>query len=377
MKAAHPSKLDLEVRLASLLERERTLRGLLLDARDALLRNRLGPAAPARPPSSPHPRQAGAEEGREPAGYAELRTRLRTLLGSTLPAEARVLVVSRGDRRLLDLGSAGTGRHFPDDGYGEYLGHHPADSAAAIRQLERHRRRGAGFLVFPATARWWLQHYQAFAEHLADRYRKVADEPSTGVVYDLREPASVASGDRAEERAIRSPRSSSRPLAAVTIISRNYLAQARVLARSFIEHEPRGRFYLLIVDRLPDDVEVGVEVTTLDPGELEIPSFYEMCFKYGVIELATAVKPFVLSHLFQEYGEEDVVFFDPDILVTRPLTELRKALDVGDIVLTPHITRPLPLDGKRPTEPDIMISGAYNLGFIALRRSQETERFLG
>jgi hypothetical protein len=117
-------------------------------------------------------------------------------------------------------------------------------------------------------------------------------------------------------------------------------------------------------------------VTLVEPRELEIPNFFEMCFKYGVVELSTAVKPYLLSLLGERYGEEEVVYLDPDILILRPLDELRPALDGGGIVLTPHILRPLPVDGKRPNEQDIMISGAFNLGFIALRRSAETREFL-
>ena len=33
-----------------------------------------------------------------------------------------------------------------------------------------------------------------------------------------------------------------------TIIARNYLAQARVLAETFREHHPDGRFFVLVID---------------------------------------------------------------------------------------------------------------------------------
>lgn len=167
-----------------------------------------------------------------------------------------------------------------------------------------------------------------------------------------------------------------RPLAAVTIISRNYLAQARTVAQTFLRHEPESRFYLLVVDGLPEGADLGVETTVIDLEELAIPNLYEMCFKYGVVEFSTAVKPYLLSLLLGEYGEEEILYFDPDLMIMRRLDELRRALAEGDIVLTPHITRPLPVDGKRPNEQDIMISGAYNLGFLALRRSPQSQEFL-
>ncbi len=54
--------------------------------------------------------------------------------------------------------------HFPQDASGGYAGHHPHDSATAIAELEELRRRGAEYLVLPATARWWLDFYGGLAD---------------------------------------------------------------------------------------------------------------------------------------------------------------------------------------------------------------------
>lgn len=351
--------------VSSLNGKGRQLRSLLLDARDATMRLRVG-----------------CEQASDGSGarwndteYRALRSRLGAMVEEAVPYGSAVLMVSRGDDDLLALESGERARHFPCGDDGRYLGHHPADDRTAIDLLEGQRRRGAEFLVLPATSLWWLDHYGELRRHLEDRYRRVAEDEGTGVVFDLRRRATAS---RPAVYASRRPRTeaSTRPLAAVTIVSRNYLAQARVLARSFLEHEPESRFYLLVVDRLPEGVEFGADVTLVDPQELDVPGFYEMCFKYGVVEFSTAVKPYVLSYLFDRCGEDEVAYFDPDIMIMRPLEELRQALTEGDIVLTPHIMRPLPLDGKRPSEQDIMISGAYNLGFIALRRSAVTSEFL-
>lgn len=167
-----------------------------------------------------------------------------------------------------------------------------------------------------------------------------------------------------------------RPFAACTIVCRNYLAQARALFESFGANEPTVRRYLLVLDAEPGDVDVDPGIEVVSPGRLPVPEFASMSFKYGVVEFNTAVKPFLLSLLLDQYGEREVAYFDPDILVMRRLDELRAALATSSIVLTPHITRPIPDDGLTPSEPDIMVSGAYNLGFIGLRDTEETRRFL-
>src|SRR5262249_20304187 len=155
-------------------------------------------------------------------------------------------------------------------------------------------------------------------------------------------------------------------MAGCTIISRNYLSHARTLAKSYARHEPGGRFYLFIVDGLPEGAEVGADVQLLGPKELALPNFYEICFEYDVAELCTAVKPSLLLLLLNHFGEEQVVFLDPDILVLKPLEELRGPLAAGRVVLTPHTLQAFPTDGRRPCDQEILLAGAFNLGFIGL-----------
>src|SRR5207249_6890693 len=111
-----------------------------------------------------------------PEAYRALVRRIQEVAGTTLPAGAGVLVVSRGDDVLLDLGGP-RGLHFPQTDQGVYAGHHPSDSAAAIAHLEALRGKGAEYLLFPQTAFWWLDHYTDFRGHLDRHYdRAWADE---------------------------------------------------------------------------------------------------------------------------------------------------------------------------------------------------------
>jgi GT2 family glycosyltransferase len=125
-------------------------------------------------------------ERREKPAYRELVGRIRQLVFETVPAGARIAVISKGDAELLRL----DGRqawHFPEGDDGAYAGHHPANSDACIAELERQRARGAEYLLIPDTARWWLQHYARFGEHLHARYGAIADEPSLATIVALSE----------------------------------------------------------------------------------------------------------------------------------------------------------------------------------------------
>jgi GT2 family glycosyltransferase len=118
------------------------------------------------------------------AGYQRMREQIREAVGTTVPAGATVLVISRGDDALLALDGR-LGWHFPRTAGGVYAGYYPADSAAAIEMLESERARGAGYLLIPETAAWWLDHYGEFREHLKGRYREALSETDTCVLYSL------------------------------------------------------------------------------------------------------------------------------------------------------------------------------------------------
>lgn len=107
-------------------------------------------------------------------GYRLMVEQLREAVTDAVPAGARVLIVSRGDRELVELEGLDC-RHFPQDETGRYAGFHPRDGAEAVAQLEALREDGAEYLVFPATASWWLQHYGELAEHLAGFERTDGD----------------------------------------------------------------------------------------------------------------------------------------------------------------------------------------------------------
>jgi hypothetical protein len=104
-----------------------------------------------------------------------------------VPAYARVLVVSKGDPALVELGNR-IGWHFPRGEGGGYAGYYPADSAGAIAQLEAQRTNGADYLLFPSTALWWLEHYVDFKKYLERCYATVVNQEDACLIFNLRQP---------------------------------------------------------------------------------------------------------------------------------------------------------------------------------------------
>ncbi len=158
-----------------------------------------------------------------------------------------------------------------------------------------------------------------------------------------------------------------------TIVAKNYLARARVLARGLRTHHPGSPLEVLVVDDpegLFDPAREGFRVRFLD--ELSLPRPREMTFRYGVVELSTAVKPFFLRLLLDE-GHDLVVYLDPDVQLFRPLTEALEGVRAASLVLTPHLLEPA---HAQNWERDVLLAGAYNLGFLALREGRETRHLL-
>jgi hypothetical protein len=161
---------------------------------------------------------------------------------------------------------------------------------------------------------------------------------------------------------------------ACTIISSNYLPYARTLCESYLAFHPAHQFFVLLVDRIPEGFEPAHERFQLVLVEdLGIADFNSVAFKFGIVELNTNVKPTFLKKLLSQ-GIDQLVFFDPDILICASVDPIYEALNTYSIVLTPHCNSPNV--GDPYAEIMLLVNGVFNLGFVAVSNSAESLRFL-
>ena len=131
------------------------------------------------------------------------------------------------------------------------------------------------------------------------------------------------------------------------------------------EHQPHADLYLVLVDEHSLLIAYPEGVRIVEASNIGIRDFKQFAFRYDVMELNTAVKPFFFLHLVQ-LGYERVVYLDPDIALLSPIKSVTHALDAGaDLVLTPHILKPSEGEAQ-PNDFTFMRAGIYNLGFLAV-----------
>jgi hypothetical protein len=159
---------------------------------------------------------------------------------------------------------------------------------------------------------------------------------------------------------------------AFTLCSNNYLAQAKTLGDSLLRHNPDYVFVIGLVDETSGSINYKlyqhfeiILVNCIPNVDLE-----PLWRKYNIIELNTCIKASFIKYLRVLYPEAQCIFyFDPDIKVFASLFQLEAEFETYDILLTPHILSPLPLDTCLPAENTFLNYGIYNLGFIGIKAS--------
>jgi hypothetical protein len=163
-----------------------------------------------------------------------------------------------------------------------------------------------------------------------------------------------------------------------TSIAENYLPKATVLAKSIRKYHPDWIIHLLLVQEQVENtslIEQNFDNYHLIDS-LEIPAFKPWAFCHTVVELSTAVKPFLLRKLLQRDDCTAVVYIDPDIVLFSPLTEIEDALSKHAVVLTPHQTLPEEdIQGVMDNEICSLQHGTYNLGFVAVANNSVGKSF--
>jgi hypothetical protein len=98
----------------------------------------------------------------------------------------------------------------------------------------------------------------------------------------------------------------------------------------------------------------------------------ELAFKFDLVEFSTTIKPLAFLYLFQILHIPYALYFDNDVWVTHSLNPLLNLLADKLTVLTPHISVPIPEDGKHQRDINILKAGVFNFGFVSFTNHPKT-----
>jgi len=160
-----------------------------------------------------------------------------------------------------------------------------------------------------------------------------------------------------------------------TVCTANYLYQALTMGDSLKKTNPGFELIIGLVDELPAlDFEIPYKIIPI--SEIQPVNLVGFKGEYTVMEVATACKPVFGLYLFDKYPNIDkLIYFDTDLWITDSLESIEKNLDIYDIILTPHITQPIDLE-EEWNEMQFLNAGLYNTGFVGMKRSENTIKFL-
>lgn len=157
-----------------------------------------------------------------------------------------------------------------------------------------------------------------------------------------------------------------------TSVCANYVHKARTLAQSVKKNIPDAKMVLCLVEReiAPNILAPCFDEIVLAKDAWE-GNFDRFIFKHAIVEASTSVKGQFMRYLMDRFPEEDkFVYLDPDVYVYSDFTELKKELETHPILLCPHLLMP----GNIDMELSSTAHGVYNLGFLAVNRSEEARK---
>ena len=162
-----------------------------------------------------------------------------------------------------------------------------------------------------------------------------------------------------------------------TIVAKNFLPFARTLGDSILKiHKDDLEYFIFLVDESEGLINFEKErYKIIETGSLRIENYMNMAFRYDVIEFSTALKPFIISYLFQK-GYDKIIYLDPDISLYNPLDGIYEKLDSYSMVITPHINHPIESKICALDEESLLFYGIYNLGFVAIKKDVHTLNIL-
>lgn len=166
--------------------------------------------------------------------------------------------------------------------------------------------------------------------------------------------------------------------AVCTIVTKSHLAYAKTLMESVTEHNSHIDCYILLADTPDEAIETKTDrLNWIFIEDLQDKDLIDQCcFYYNAFEFCNALRGFLHEYLLNKTIHDKWIYLDSDILVLSSLDPIFKQLEGCNILLNPHSNEPFPVELIEEYELSSIRGGVYNSGFLGLKRSPETQRFV-
>ena len=168
-------------------------------------------------------------------------------------------------------------------------------------------------------------------------------------------------------------------LAVCTIITKSHLTYARTLSESIKKYNPEIEVYVLLADTFDNYFDPKDEIFNLIDFS-DLPNQHnlnQMCFYYTPFELCCALRGMLHEYMYRKTSAQRWLFLDSDIMIFSSLEAVFRELENKSILLTPHCHTPVSdRQHVNPHEINILRSGVFNAGFLGLKRSETTNKFI-
>lgn len=167
---------------------------------------------------------------------------------------------------------------------------------------------------------------------------------------------------------------------AFTICAKNYIGLALALERSIKQHNDDIDFLIFVADEFSEEEKISDLpkniIIAKDTIDISNAQWDQMSFKYDLTEFCTSIKPSCFKYVFKEFNPDACIYFDPDVLVFNSLDTIYEKLVDKSIIVTPHITTIQDVYTGKLNERNLLYSGMFNLGFLALKQDGNSKKML-
>lgn len=163
-----------------------------------------------------------------------------------------------------------------------------------------------------------------------------------------------------------------------TVVTKSYLSYAYVLMSRISTLHPDSKRRIFVID-----IEFGKDLDSIEVADfVGANEFFTegldqfLHFKYNAFELSNAARPHAHRFFRDHTNCDQWIYLDADIFPVNSLEQLMDLEDQSQIFISPHRTKPSNDILKPQGESRLLQNGAYNSGFLALKRGDESNRFI-